>query len=296
MYHQLTERVGVFGGGVNVGVIRAAGERAILVDTGANEGNARKLLRHVQEEMRLEVVTILTTHAHADHFGGHEFVQRRTNARIYAPSIEATILEFPELQPSFLFGGAAPPAALRERFILARPSPVHEVISRGHLQLEGVPVDVVALPGHSPNQVGYVIDGVFFCADVVFPVSAIEKYRIPYLYDLDRHLASIETAASTQCEWIVAGHGAAERHFRSLRDHNIAIVEETVETILANLDEPVPLETLANAVFEDMDVPMHGHVSYYLLRPTIAAYLVSLEARGEIEHVMLERQSCWKRL
>ncbi|MGI8975138.1 MAG: MBL fold metallo-hydrolase [Thermomicrobiales bacterium] len=295
MYQQLADRVGVFGGGVNVGIIQAADNHAILVDTGANESNARKLLRHVREEVGLNVIAILTTHAHADHFGGHEFVARRTGAEVYASPIEATILKNPELQPSLLFGGAVPPAALKERFILARPSPVHCVIDAGVVHFANVAVEVVPLPGHSPNQVGYLIDGVFFCGDVVFPSAAIEKFRIPYLFDLDRHLASMELAARTPASWIVPGHGPVERDITSLLEHNLAVVHETRETILKRLEEPAPLETIACGVFDAMDVPMESHVSYYLLRSTIAAYLASLEARGAVEHLMLNRQACWKR-
>lgn len=296
VYQQLTDRVGVFGGGVNVGVIRTPGDGAVLIDTGANEGNARKLLRSVRDEQGLEARAILTTHAHADHFGGHEFVVKRTAAQVYAPLIEATILQFPKLQPSLLFGGAAPPAALRERFILARPSPVDEVIQGDHVEIEDIQVQVAPLPGHSPNQVGYVVDGVFFCADVVFPVSAIEKYRIPYLYDLDKHVASMDSALSIKCSFVVPGHGPVEHDIRRLRDSNVAIVEETTTEILAHLDEPLALDILAEAVFTSMRVPILGHVSYYLLRPTIAAYLSSLEAAGQVEHVIEGKQSRWRRV
>ncbi|MBA2290779.1 MAG: MBL fold metallo-hydrolase [Chloroflexia bacterium] len=295
MYQQLTDRVGVFGGGVNVGVIRASDSHAVLVDTGANEGNARKLLRHVREELGLGVAAILTTHAHADHFGGHEFMVRRTDAAVYASPIEATILQHPELQPSLLFGGAAPPAALRERFILARPSPVHVVMDAGVVHVVDVEVDIVSLPGHSPNQVGYLVEGVFFCGDVIFPAAAIEKFRIPYLFDLDSHLASMELAARTIADWIVPGHGPVERDLAAVHALNVTIVEETTDAILNQLVEPAPLETVASEVFDAMDVPMQSHVSYYLLRPTIAAYLTSLEARGAVEHLMLNRQAYWRR-
>ncbi len=296
MYRQLTDRVGVFGGGVNVGVIWTAANQAILIDTGANEGNARKLLRHLALELGHSIIAILTTHAHADHFGGHEFVVRKTGAKVYASSIEATMLQHPDLQASLLFGGAAPPAAMRERFILARSSPVDSVIDAGALQIEDVTLDVLALPGHSPNQVGYLVDGVFFCGDVFFPAATIDKYRIPYLFDLDRHLASMQFAERITAHWIVPGHGPVEGDCAALHDRNVAIVDETITAILDHIDEPLPLEAISTSVFNAMDVPMQSYVSYYLLRPTIAAYLTSLESRGAIEHLMLNRMACWKRL
>ncbi len=296
MLEQLTDRVGVFTGGVNVGIIRSGDPGGvILVDTGANEGNARKVLRFVREEMDATVEAILTTHAHADHFGGHAFVTRRTDAAVYASSVEASVLRNPELQPIFLYGGAAPPAALRERFVLAQPSPVDAIVEPGRIEVSGVDVDVVPLKGHSPNQVGYLVDGVFFCADVVFPDAAIEKYRIPYLFDLGNHIASMSAALEIECDHVVPGHGPVEHGIAELVERNRAIVEETLDVIRLSLTEPLSLEQLAEVVFERMDVPMLGHISYYLLRPTIGAYLSYLEGAGETEHIMDGKVAKWRR-
>jgi hypothetical protein len=38
---------------------------------------------------------------------------------------------------------------------------------------------------------------------------------------------------------------------------------------------------------------MASHISYYLLRPTIGAYLTHLENLGEVEHVMAGRVAKW---
>ena len=294
MYEQLTERVGVYTGGVNVGVIRGGSQGAILVDTGANESNARKVLRFVRDELKLDVDAILTTHAHADHFGGHAFVVKRTDAAVYAPAFDASFLLHPELQPIFLFGGASPPAALLERFVLAQPSPVDALVEPGPLEVGQVEIDVVSLKGHSPNQVGYLIDGVFFCADVIFPQAAIEKYRIPYLFDLGEHFASLRRSADVEATYVVPGHGPIERSLREPLLLNRVIADETLECIVQVLAEPVALERIAEHVFERMDVPMTGHVSYYLLRPTIAAYLTYLEQQGAVEHLMDGKVARWR--
>ena len=294
MYEQLTERVGVFTGGVNVGVIRSDEDAVILVDTGANEGNARKLLRFVRDELKANVEAILTTHGHADHFGGHAFIVNRTDAAVYAPRFEASVLRNPELQPIFLYGGAAPPEALRERFVLAPASPVDAEIEPGKEEVAGVEVDVISLKGQSPNQVGYRVDGVFFCADVVFPAAAIEKYRIPYLFDLGEHIAAMESARDVTADAIVAGHGPIETSLEPSAALNMSVVDETLDCIRRSLTEPLALEQIAEIVFERMDVPMAGHVSYYLLRPTIGAYLTWLERSGEIEHIMDGRIAKWR--
>ena len=295
MLEMLTERVGVFTGGVNVGVIRTPSGAVVLVDTGANESNARKVLRLVREELDSDVEAILTTHAHADHFGGHAFVVKRTEAAVYAPPFDASFLLHPELQPIFLFGGASPPAVLRERFVLAQPSPVDALVEPGRIEVGEVEVEVVSLKGHSPNQVGYLVDGVFFCADVVFPAAAIEKYRIPYLFDLGEHIAAMDHAGTIQASHFVPGHGPIEHSLGEVLALNRAIIDETLDVIRLSITEPLGLEQIAEIVFERMDVPMTGHVSYYLLRPTIGAYLTYLEQQGELEHIMDGSVAKWRK-
>jgi hypothetical protein len=75
---------------------------------------------------------------------------------------------------------------------------------------------------------------------------------------------------------------------------NREIVEETLDCIRRSLTEPLTLEQVAEIVFARMNVPMTGHVSYYLLRPTIAAYLTHLEGLGEVEHVMVGHVAKWQ--
>lgn len=294
MLERLTDRVSVYTGGVNVGVIETGDAGAILVDTGSNESNARKMLRAVRDDLGLQVVGVLATHAHADHFGGNAFVVKRTDATVHAPPFEASIIRQPELQPIFLYGGAAPPEALRQRFILAEPSRVDVELASGEREVLGVTVDVVPLRGHSPNQAGFVVDGVFFCADVVFPQTAIDKYRIPYLFDLSEHLAAMSASLDIEAEYVVPGHGPVETSIGDLVRLNRTIVEETLDCIRRSLTQALTLEQVSEIVFERMAVPMAGHVSFYLLRPTIAAYLTHLEGLGEVEHVMDGRVAKWQ--
>jgi glyoxylase-like metal-dependent hydrolase (beta-lactamase superfamily II) len=296
MYIELAERVGYVPGGTNVGVIRIDDRRVLLVDSGLNDGPARKVLRVVRDELGSEVVAILNTHGHADHFGANSFVVKRTACTVSAPAIEATIIAHPILQAAFLYGGADPVDALRSAFLVAEASPVDGIVEIGTHTFHGVTLDVMPLPGHSPNQVGYLVDGVLFSADVLFPQAAITKYRIPYLYGLTDHLASIERLNGIRASWIVPGHGPAVREVSDLVDLNREAIDATVSAVIDATEEPASGDEVTSTVLAAREAPVSDAQGYYLLRPTIAAYLAHLHRIGEVGIEMQGSSVLWRRI
>ena len=65
-YLQLSDKVGYIPGGVNVGVIQN-GNAVILIDTGLDKDNGKKILRLLHEH-ELTLKAIINTHSHADLF------------------------------------------------------------------------------------------------------------------------------------------------------------------------------------------------------------------------------------
>lgn len=292
---QLSERVYVAPGGTNIGVVIADDGKAVLIDTGLNDTPARKVLRAVQEELRTEVKAIFTTHGHADHFGGNAFVVKRTGARVYAPDIDELTLRHPIMQVVMLYGGADPVDTIRTRFLVAEDGPVDGILSPGQQVLEGVELEVVSLPGHSINQMGFVIDGIFFCADVVFPEATLAKYPIPYLYGLTDHLDALDYATTVECSWVVPGHGPTAPDTRDLVQRNREAIDAVVAAILDALDRPRCADDVCADVFARMNAPVEDEQAYYLLRPTISAYLTHLQRTGAINVETKDRQVLWQR-
>src|SRR5690348_12342527 len=142
MLVELGPRAFVAPGGVNVGVLRGDGGRLVLIDAGLNETSAKKALKAAREEAGGEVVAIVTTHAHADHFGGNAAIVKRTGAQVYAPVFDEAFLRYPLLQPIALYGGADPLDTLRGNFLLAEPSPVDVVIEPGPLVIAGIEMEI----------------------------------------------------------------------------------------------------------------------------------------------------------
>lgn len=296
MLQQLTERVFVAPGGTNTGVFLAEDDRAVLVDTGLNDTHARKVLRAVREELGTDVRAILTTHGHADHFGANAFVIKRTNAQVYAPDVDEMVLRHPLLQTVMLFGGADPVDTLRTRFLLGEDGPVDGILEPGHRVLEGVELDIVSLAGHSMNQMGFVVDGVFFCADVVFPDATLEKYRIPYLYGLTEHLDALDYSLSIACQYVVPGHGPVEEAIAGPVERNRIVIERTITAVLSILDTPKAADEVCADLFQALDVPVSDDGGYFLLRPTVLAYLSHLHRVDEVTMEIVRKGAVWRRV
>jgi glyoxylase-like metal-dependent hydrolase (beta-lactamase superfamily II) len=293
----LGERIWVIPGGVNIGVLANDDGQIVLVDTGLNESSAKKALKVVREELGGEVVAVLTTHAHADHFGGNATIVKRTGAVVHAPKFDEAFLRYPLLQPASLFGGADPLDTLRGSFLLADPSPVDVLVEPGAHEIAGIGIDVVPLYGHSPGQLGYLAGDVFFCADVVLPASVLDKYRIPYLFSLTEHLAALERARGTPHRVAVAGHGPIlnDGELEAVIDLNAALAHRVADAILALTVAPRSAEAILEGILRRFDAPVSDAPSFYLLQPTVFAFLSHLHRSGEIGHEVHDGQSLWTR-
>lgn len=293
MLTQLEERVFVVPGGVNVGAIAAEDGTAILIDTGVSETNGKKVLKAVREGLGRDVSTILTTHGHADHFGANASIVKRTGARVFAPALDEAVLRYPVLQASSLYGGADPLDALRTGFLLGHASPVDELMHPGHLSVAGVEFDVIGLAGHSMNQVGLLIDGVFFCADVVLPEAVLAKYRIPYLYSVTHHLQALDTAEAVGCRWVVPGHGPIVDSLAPLIRVNRQLVHDVANTVVEVCAQEQTAEEILATVLRSFDAPVTDAAGFYLLQPTIFAFLSHLQRVGRIAHRVENGRSLW---
>ena len=268
---EVTDHVGYIAGGVNLGVVWND-KNAALVDTGLDKDSGRKALRAL-EEHGLKLNAIINTHSHADHFGGNAYLVRNTGAKVYASSVEAGIIQNPLLEPIYLFHGANPIHNLHNKFVLADPSPVDEGVEMGKLNLVGLEVEIVSLPGHSFNQIGVKLDDVLFCADTVFSERVIDKYRIPVVQDVGNHLKTLAMLREMSCRLFVPAHTSPKEDIKPLVDKNIETTQLIINDIKELLREPMTTEMIQPALGKLYDLDLSVVQQYYLIHMTIMAYL-----------------------
>jgi len=283
-------------GGSNMGLVVRDG-RGLLIDAGLDKDAARRALR-AADELGVALEAVFLTHAHADHFGGAYFLQRRLGVPLVAPALEAAMMEHPLIEPLYLFSGAAPIGELRHKFTLAEPCRIDQRVDAGVLEIGPFRLEVVPLPGHAPNQVGVAVGDVLFCADAVFPAETLQKHKVIFCVDLDETLATLDRLPGLPYGCFAPGHGpayGAGDEIARACGANRERLEAIRERVHSALEEPQGTAALVQQVADDLGLRMATATAYFLTRTTVLAALSSLERAGEVAAVMSDNQLLWQR-
>lgn len=110
-------------------------KNAVVVDP----GDAKPVITYLQTH-KLNLCAILITHRHNDHIGGISKLREVYNTRVYGPRSESI------------------------------PQITHYLGEGGHLEIEelGMHFDIMSVPGHVPEHIAYIGNGMLFCGDVLF--------------------------------------------------------------------------------------------------------------------------------
>lgn len=279
----ISENVGFLTTRVKVGVI--VGEKnCILIDSGLDSSTGKKILSLLRRE-ELNVIAIIDTHSHADHYGGSAFIKQRTGARVYASALEAAIIENTILEPIYFAGGAHPPKELKNKFMMGDPCKVDQIIEEGHLEIESTAMNVISLPGHSPQQIGVNAEGIMFCADSIFPREVIEKHKILFLHNVKDFRKSLRKLLTFNCEYFLPSHGELikKNELEKLVQLNLVSTEKVEEIILESLNSPLEMDKLIAKVLDKHKMSIESYSDYFLFSSTIKAYLSYLQDKKEIE-------------
>lgn len=118
--------------------------------------SADQLLAYVQDN-HLTVQWILETHAHADHLSGARYLQERAGGRIaigeHIREVQATFKRLFNLEQSFVPDG----------------SQFDHLFQDGEtFRIGSVEAKALYVPGHTPADVAYLLDGAVFVGDTLF--------------------------------------------------------------------------------------------------------------------------------
>jgi glyoxylase-like metal-dependent hydrolase (beta-lactamase superfamily II) len=266
--------------------------RAILIDTGIDNDYSRKVYNALKEK-NTPIVKIINTHSHGDHFGGNNLIKERTNCLIYAPETEATIMENPLLEPIYLFGGE-PIKELKDKFFMAEASKPDTLI-KDEKEIDGL--KIINVPGHSFNMINVATpDNVLYASDSFFSEEVLTKYKIPYLFNVEKTLNSLRMLYSSDYDFFVLAHGGllSKEQAKKAISKNIEKLEDVAVVITDFLNEKNTTEGVLNYISEKYD--LYVQIGQYFLNMSIVkAFLSYLREKGKINCFIEEKQLYWKK-
>ena len=258
-----------------------------LVDSG-NDKDAGRKVRQILDKNGWKLLAILVTHSNADHIGGCQYLQKQTGCRVFAPGIEAAFTRSPVLESAFLYGGF-PPKPLRHKFLMAQPSPAEDVSAPGF----PAGVDILPLPGHFFDMTGYrTPDGTAYIADCLSSAATLEKYGVPFIYDVAAYLDTLRKLPELEARLYVPAHAEAVEDIAPLAELNLRHVEALCEGVLALCAEPLVFDELLKRVFDRWALQLTME-QYVLVGSTVKSILSwHLDAR-RAEALIEENRLLW---
>lgn len=289
---KIKENVYYLDGPANIGLLTNENREALLIDAGLDESIARKVWRNL-ENNSLQLKGIIITHAHADHFGGAEFLLRKSQAKLYAFPMEKSVIEHPLWEPIYLFGGVHPPIAMQNKFLLAPASKVEKILTVGSQVIERIKLEIVPLPGHCWEQIGVSCNEVLFCADAVFAPEVLSKHGIPLFTYLQDTYKTFSFLLSRKESYFLPAHGTLVQDIKPLVETNKSCLEEVSEYIISLLVNPQTTEKVLAECCKRWGITLNNQGQYYLMQATILSHLSHLFNEEKISTIYQNNYQYW---
>ncbi|MGD6780716.1 MBL fold metallo-hydrolase [Sutcliffiella horikoshii] len=292
-FHPITDNVYYFQGSVNIGYVHFSSGEGMLIDAGLEEQAMKKVLKTLKSK-ELPITHLFITHAHADHYGGAEYLQRQQEVFTIAPKFEAAILQEPMLEPLYLFHGVNPIQEWRNKFLEGKPIKVDLILEEaGEVSVGESRFQTVDLPGHSYHQLAVIVEDILFAADAYFGVEVIHKHGIPYIVDARQTMESLEKIKNLPCAGAVPGHGSYEEDFIATIEENLQVhhdIENLLYTLVNQEEDGISIEQLVTKACTEKGLTIRNVPSFMLFRTAVTAYLTKLIQEGRVELIVRNNQ------
>lgn len=271
-----------------IGVYQVTENAVYLIDSGSDKDAGRRI-RKILDEHHWQLLGILNTHSHADHIGGNHYLQQQTGCKVYSSGIEKCFIEYPILEPSFLYGGY-PCKELHHKFLLAAESKV-ENFSDDSFPKE---IEIIPLQGHFFDMVGFrTPDDVVYLADCLSSKETLDKYKIVFLYDVEKYLNTLERIKTLKAKIFVPAHAPVTDNIAELAKYNICKVNETANHILELCKQSICFENILQKLFDDFELKMNFE-QYVLVGSTVRSYLAWLKDTKKVDACFEKNKLIWK--
>lgn len=266
----------------NIGVYVFKNKNCLLVDTGKNNTDARRI-EEVLLKNNLHSKIIVNTHNHLDHCGGNLYFQNNyPGCLVYSSSKEKIFMENEDLNASIL-SSSVPIKGIDKS---NKPFNVDYILDYGTNKINDEKFEVIPLAGHSIEQIGFMTpEKVCFIGDSVFSQDIIRKYSLPYYYDVQRAINSLESFTAIDGDYFVISHESEvleKEDFLTLVDKNLSNINKFIKQFIEILDQPQTREDILETLTVLNELKLDFN-QYYLNFAGVSAFITYLYSKSLIE-------------
>ena len=256
-----------------------------IVDSG-NDKEAGRKIRQVLDANGWKLSAIYNTHSHADHIGGNRYLQDQYGCDVFANGIECDLTNHTIMEPIMLYGGS-PMKDLRHKITMAKESDARPLS-------EGRDLDVIPLPGHSMDMVGFrTKDDVVFLGDCLASRQTIDKYGVVFIHDVGNYLDTLEMVKGLDAEMFIPAHCEPTDDIAPLAQYNIDKTIEVADRIHGMCSEPLSFEDILAKVFDAYSLRMNIE-QYVFVGSTVRSYLSWMKDGGRMDYSFEDNRMLWK--
>lgn len=270
----------------NIGVFLFKDRYALMIDSGNNNQQARKISEAFIKN-NMNVKYIINTHHHIDHAGGNYFFKEHfPGCIIYATQKEKLYIENDELFCMNLYG-ASPIKELRKNFMNTKKNVIDQILSDGIEKINNEKFEIITLGGHTDSQIAVSTkDGVCFLADTLMSEEILKKYKMPFLMDIEKQLDTYEKIKELDYYDYVLSHAKQTYDKNSINDiviKNKNNLEKYIDLSKELLEQPKTREALLEEliILEDLNINFE---EYHFLDTTIGAIISYLYEKDELKY------------
>jgi glyoxylase-like metal-dependent hydrolase (beta-lactamase superfamily II) len=267
----------------NIGVYIFKNRNCLLIDTGLNNGQARKA-DNILIENNLHPKYIINTHNHLDHCGGNIYFQNNyKGCEVYTSEKEGVFMENPELR-NIIFFSANP---IKDFCNVNKKFIVNHVLDYNMNKIGDVKFQIIPLPGHTIEQIGVITpDMVCFLSDSIFSENILRKYSLPFLFDIEKSIATLKNLKEIDADYFVISHIKKildKKEIDDLTDKNITNINNNIETMLEILEQPQTRENLLQNMILLNNLPIN-FPQYYFYLSSVSAFLTYMRDKNLINY------------
>lgn len=269
-------------GYIRLPLYRVDDTRAILIDSGLPQ--SWEPLLGLLEREKLEIVAVLTSHAHPDHVGNHKKLRERFGAEIYMSRFSAALYNNP-MNQSALSSGLTGYRKYKKTLGMTFDADVLFDWDVKSLEVEGVTFGVEQLPGHAAEHIGIVTpDNVIYLGDTVLDENMVKNLRLPYCTCLEPDIETLEYIMDMQYDKYILAHSAVCDEIREIAKLNRDNLLAKADMIESLCDEYITMDGMVKKLLLQTGGEIDNQRTVGGTRHNLSVFVSYLEDLGRLEN------------